>query len=100
MQTVDIQAGNAVPAVKFAGLNEGNITGENLDFSGNTLPYKYIQTSGLNISVNDTTVYTPQTPDVTPGGLADISGHWAEQTIRNLVSKKCCKRIRRRNFQT
>lgn len=30
-------AGNAVPAVKFAGLNEGNITGENLDFSGNTL---------------------------------------------------------------
>lgn len=30
-------------------------------------PYKYIQTSGLNISVNDTTVYTPQTPDVTPG---------------------------------
>ena len=80
-------AGNAVPAVKFAGLNEGNITGENLDFSGNTLPYKYIQTSGLNISVNDTTVYTPQTPDVTSGGLTDISGHWAEQTIRNLVSK-------------
>lgn len=80
-------AGNAVPAVKFAGLNEGNITGENLDFSGNTLPYKYIQTSGLNISVNDTTVYTPQTPDVTPGRLTDISGHWAEQTIRNLVSK-------------
>ena len=35
-----------------------------------------------------------------PTGLTDISGHWAEATIRNLVEKGVVKRLRRQYVQT
>ena len=72
----------------IAAQNEGTISDESLASQGAAMPREYIQAAGTGITVNDTTVYTP-TATTAPavGGLTDISGHWAEQTIRNLVSK-------------
>ena len=72
----------------IAAQNEGTISGESLASQGAAMPREYIRAAGTGITVNDTTVYTP-TATTAPavGGLTDISGHWAEQTIRNLVSK-------------
>lgn len=48
-------------------------------------PYLSFATGGRHMSVKDTTT-TPPTPPET-GGLTDISGHWAETTIRDLVKR-------------
>lgn len=72
----------------IAAQNDGTISGESLASQGAAMPREYIQAAGTGITVSDTTVYTP-TATTAPavGGLTDISGHWAEQTIKNLVSK-------------
>lgn len=68
--------------IGFAGHDEGSIKESGVsDF---TVPY--ISFGGYGVSVYDTTVYTTEVQVPEPGGLSDISGHWAEKTINNLVS--------------
>ena len=48
---------------------------------------EFIKTASTNLIVNDTTIYIPTDRPTTQNVLADIDGHWAEVTIRNLVEK-------------
>ena len=69
----------------FAAQDEGTVTDTKLSADGEVMPSKYIKTAGFDVSVNDTTVYTPPVTAPVQNGLTDIAGHWAEKTIQNLV---------------
>ena len=71
----------------FAALDEGTSSNVSLSSDGATMQSAFIKTASTNLTVNDTTVYTPTNQPTTQTGLTDISGHWAEATIRNLVEK-------------
>ena len=76
---------NVVPS--FAGIDEGISSNISLSSDGGVMQAEFIKTASTNLIVNDTTIYTPTDRPTTQTDLTDISGHWAEATIRNLVEK-------------
>ena len=74
-------------AAAFAALDEGTSAGVSLSSDGAVMPSAFIKTASTNLTVNDTTVYTQADQPTAQTGLTDISGHWAEATIRSLVEK-------------
>lgn len=75
-------------AADFAGVNEGQIAECGVADNSSAIARPYIKFSGADVAVRDTTVYVPQTvADTAQNVLSDISGHWAETTINNLVQK-------------
>lgn len=83
--TISNAYANNEGSLEFAAQNDGSTDNVTLSSEGTDMPTAFITTSSKNIAVNDTTVYTPVTTPV-QSGLTDISGHWAESTIKNLVS--------------
>lgn len=71
----------------FAGIDDGISSNISLSSDGGVMRTEFIKTASTNLIVNDTTIYIPTDRPTTQNVLADIDGHWAEVTIRNLVEK-------------
>ena len=74
-------------APSFAGIDEVISSNISLSSDGGVMQAEFIKTASTNLIVDDTTIYTPTDRPTTQNVLADIDGHWAEVTIRNLVEK-------------
>lgn len=75
--------------LEFAAVNDGASDNNSVSSEGAAIPATYINTGGRDVNINDTTIYTPTASNTAAaqGGLSDISGHWAEATIQNLVNQ-------------
>lgn len=74
----------------FTGTEEGKTDNCNTDYVIGNYEGKILMTGGINTKLSIPELAADETPDNdNPSGvvLTDISGHWAEQTILNLVSQ-------------
>lgn len=82
-------SGSEEEKLEFVSYDDGQITNCGTEYDGN--PFKIIYTGGIGISVDipDIGQDVPNTGENISQNpsLSDISGHWAEQTIINLVNK-------------